>query len=80
MRVISEIQHPHFKITIFHWNNRYLVKMEAGFFEQTFKISELDVSSEEELRQMIDQNFLDEAALRFETMAKSWHASLQRHT
>src|SRR4051812_23403732 len=50
MRVVGEIPHSDCKITIFHWNNRYLIKLERGPFEQTFKIQEYDLTSEEEVR------------------------------
>jgi len=79
MRVVGEIPHPKLKITIFNWNNRYLIKLEAGFFEQTFKISELDITSEEDLKKMVDTEFLQEAEARFDEMAQSMLKTQQRH-
>jgi hypothetical protein len=78
MRVVGEVPHPELKITIFHWNNRYLIKMEAGFFEQTFKIHEYDVATEEEVKKLIDEEFIQSAILRFNQMAESLHKSLNR--
>ena len=49
MRLVREIAHSDCKITIFSWNNRYLIKHEQGMLEQTFKIPELDLSGEEDL-------------------------------
>jgi len=77
MRVVGEINHPEIKITIFHWNNRYLVKLEAGLFEQTFKIQEYDVSSEEEVKKLVNEKFIQEALVRFNQMAESLHKSLE---
>jgi hypothetical protein len=71
MRVVGQIPHPDIKITIFHWNNRYLIKLEAGPFEQTFKIEEYDLSSEEEVKTIVNQEFIQQAIARFEDMAKS---------
>jgi len=79
MRVVKEIPYQHFKITIFHWNNRYLIKLESGSFEQTFKISELDVFSEDEVLALLDDTFLEQALLRFDDMAKSLSLALGRH-
>ncbi len=79
MRVVKEIPYQHFKITIFHWNNRYLIKLESGSFEQTFKISELDVFSEDEVLALLDDTFLEQALHRFDDMAESLSLALGRH-
>jgi hypothetical protein len=79
MRVVKEIPYQQFKITIFHWNNRYLIKLESGSFEQTFKISELDVLSEAEMLALLDETFLKEAVTRFDEMANSLHTAIIRH-
>ncbi len=79
MRVVKEIPYPHFKITIFNWNNRYLIKLEAGSFEQTYKISELDVVSEDDLLNLLDEDFLTQAVVRFDEMAKSLSLAVARH-
>jgi len=71
MRVVGEIPHPELKITIFHWNNRYLIKLEAGPFEQTFKIEEYDLSSEEEIKSIVNEEFIQQSINRFNDMAKS---------
>ena len=71
MRVVGEIPHPEVKITIFHWNNRYLIKLEAGPFEQTFKIEEYDLSSEDEVKGIVNEEFIQQSITRFNDMAKS---------
>jgi hypothetical protein len=71
MRVVGEIPHSECKITIFHWNNRYLVKLEQGPFEQTFKIEEFDLASEAEVRLVVTEPFIQSALRRFESMAQS---------
>lgn len=70
MRVVGEIPHPECKITIFHWNNRYLIKIEAGPFEQTFKISDFDVS-ESDLNKIVSPEFIGQAIARFSDMSRS---------
>jgi hypothetical protein len=78
MRVVREISHPQFKITIFSWNNRYLVKLEQGLLEQTFKISELDLTGDEDLLAILDAEFLHQANLRFQDMGQSLHEARVR--
>lgn len=78
MRVVKEIPYSHFKITIFNWNNRYLIKFESGTLEQTFKVSELDVASESEVLALLDEDFLKQAMNRFEEMAESLGGALHR--
>jgi hypothetical protein len=71
MRVVGEIPHPECKITIFHWNNRYLIKIEAGPFEQTFKVNDYDISSEADLNRIISPEFIGQAIARFSDMSRS---------
>ncbi|HEY0742192.1 MAG TPA: hypothetical protein VGD40_12050 [Chryseosolibacter sp.] len=78
MRVIKEIPHPLCKITLFAWNNRYIIKVERGLFEQTFKIPEFDVTGENEVVQLIDEEFVRQCVARFEQMAVSLAQAQQR--
>jgi len=78
MRLVRELSRPDCKITIFSWNNRYLVKLEQGPLEQTFKIPEMDVSGEEELLAILDAEFLHQAGARFQDMGQSLHEALKR--
>jgi hypothetical protein len=71
MRVIKEIPHNSCKITLFAWNNRYIIKVEQGFFEQTFKINEYDLTNENEVVQMVDEEFVSQCIARFDQMARS---------
>lgn len=78
MRIVGEIPHPACKITIFAWNNRYLIKLEAGLLEQTFKINQFDVTSEADLHRIADDTFIREAIDRFDDMARSLSAAVAR--
>lgn len=77
MRVVGQINHPQCTITLFYWNNKYLIKLEAGPFEQTFKISEWDIAHEDELRQVVSEEFVQAALARFESMAVSLQRALK---
>lgn len=77
MRIIGEIPHPDCRITLFHWNNRYIIKLEKGYLEQTFKIDQFDLSSENDLRILVNDEFIREAMIRFEAMDQSLRKPLQ---
>ena len=78
MRIIGEIPHALCRITLYHWNNRYLIKLEKGYLEQTFKIDQFEVTKEEELYKILDETFLKQALERFSDMARSFQDALQR--
>ena len=71
MRIIGEIPHPACKITLFSWNSKYLVKLERGPIEQTFKIPEYEVSGEKDLQSLVAGDFLAQALRRFDEMEAS---------
>lgn len=78
MRIVREISHPDCKITFFSWNNRYLIKLEQGFLEQTFKINQFDVKDEHELVGLVDEEFVRQCVERFEQMAQSLNEAQHR--
>lgn len=61
------------KITLFSWNNRYLIKLEQGLLEQTYKIDQFDIANEDELLKLIDDGFMEQAKKRFYEMSVSLH-------
>lgn len=78
MRVIGEINHPDCKVTLFHWNNRYLIKIEQGLLEQTYKVPEYDVPTEDEAKRLVSDAFIQAALVQFEAMRQNLHDALQR--
>lgn len=45
MRVIKEINLANaLKATVFSWNGKYIIKIEQGHLEQTYKISEMEIA------------------------------------
>jgi hypothetical protein len=77
MRVIADIPHPRYKIQIFLYNAKYLVKIELGQFEQTFKIAETDVKGLEELKRMITDQLLRNSLDRFLSMRTDWEEAFK---
>jgi hypothetical protein len=78
MRVIKEFLKDEIKITLYHWNNRYLIKLEWQLFEQTFKVPEWDLTSEADLDEILNPDFLNAATVRFREMAASLGQAMQR--
>lgn len=78
MRVIGEINHPECKVTLFHWNNRYLIKIEQGLLEQTYKVPEYDVPTEDEVKRLVSEAFIASALQQFAVMRQSLHDALQK--
>jgi hypothetical protein len=72
MRIVKELSAKDIRITIFDWNEKYLIKYEIGPLEQTYKISKWDITSEEDvISKILSKKLISEVELRFEEMAKT---------
>lgn len=79
MRVVAEIPHNNLKITVFAWNGKYLLKLEKGMYEQTYKISEMDVIGDDDIKTLAtDPVFVNSAIERFIEMNKGLNEALNR--
>lgn len=78
MRVIAEIPHPQIKITVFSWNAKYIVKLEAGNFEQVYKISETDVNGLDQLKEMLSPGFINSCIQRFLSMRSDFSETFNK--
>ncbi len=78
MRVIADIPHSRYKIQIFSYNAKYLVKIELGQFEQIFKIAESDVDGGvEEVKRMVTDQLLRNSLERFLSMRTDWEEAFK---
>lgn len=77
MRLLKDIPHDRYKIQLFNYNAKYIVKIELGQFEQTFKIGETDVYGLEDVERMITPELLSNALKRFVEMRADWEASFK---
>jgi hypothetical protein len=68
MRVLEEIQHPAMKISILSWNEKYMIKIEAKNYEQVFKVKVSDVNGIEDVKKLINDDFLNMVAENFRKM------------
>ena len=78
MRIIGEIPHAQCKVTLYNWNNRYLIKLEKNGLEQTFKVDQFELTSDKDLQILVDEPFLQKALDRFEDMERSIAEALQK--
>lgn len=78
MRLVKEIPHSRFKIQIHNYNGKFIVKIELGQYEQSYKIAESDVSGLEEVENMITTDLLKNSLLRFIEMRKEWEEGFQK--
>ena len=80
MRVIAELPHPDCKISIFSMNQKYIIKLEKGVFEQIYKISELDVSEGVDgVFKILNDNFIKSADERFNQMRIDFNNAYQNY-
>lgn len=80
MRVIAELPHPECRITLFNMNQKYIVKFEQGTLEQSYKLSELDLSGggANEIFEILDEAFIGTVIERFKLMRSDFSAAYQR--
>ncbi|TCC98108.1 hypothetical protein EZ449_21770 [Pedobacter frigidisoli] len=81
MRVIAELPHPECKITIFSMNQKYIVKIEQGTFEQSYKLAELDLSGGgvNDVFEILDEEFISTVIERFKLMRTDFTSAYKRH-
>ena len=72
MRLVKDIAHERYKIQIFQYNSKYILKIELGQFEQIFKIGETDVEGLNEVENMITHDLLKNSLTRFIEMRSDW--------
>jgi len=80
MRVIAELPHPVCKISLFKMGQKYIIKFEQGQLEQSYKLSELDLSGGgvNEIFQILDDEFMLTVAERFKAMRSDFSNAWQR--
>jgi hypothetical protein len=79
MRIVAEIPHPEFKISIFAWNGKFILKVEVGPYEQSFRINEETVGGDiEKLKSMVTEEFLHDFRTRFLAMREDLNNALKK--
>lgn len=78
MRVVGNIPHPDLLITVFAMNEKYVVKMEAGPMEQTYKIPMDAVAGLDGVQKFFDEAFMQKVLQRFNEMFLDLKAATQK--
>ncbi|MHB8207540.1 hypothetical protein [Mucilaginibacter sp.] len=80
MRIIAELPHPEFKISILNMNQKFIIKIEKGSIEQSYKIPEMDLTDGvNSVFELLDEAFLKTVSLRFEEMKKDFKETYFRY-
>ncbi|MCA6073823.1 hypothetical protein [Fulvivirga sedimenti] len=77
MRVIGDIPHELYKISLFDWNGKFIIKIESGPYEQSFKIDQMDIS-ETDIPQLMDTTFMKGVTRRFHEMHMEMASAMER--
>jgi hypothetical protein len=78
VRFVKQIPHPHLTIQVFVFNEKYILKLEIGGYEQIFKVPVDLVGSTEPIENMIDETFIDGCMSRFLTMRNDFETKLKK--
>ena len=76
MNLIKNIPHPVFKITLYGWNQKYIIKIEDDLYEQTYKIPQYDLASVDEVDEVLNEGFLKFVNENFKNMHKALTVTL----
>ena len=80
MRIIAELPHPDFKISILYMNQKFIVKIEQGSLEQSYKIPEMDLTDGvNSVFELLDEPFLKTVSSRFAEMRKDYKDTYFRY-
>ena len=79
MRIVSEWTVNDLRITVFHMNGRYSIKLEKGLLEQVYKFRDGQFNSPQELRDHLDTAFYNNCQTIFKSMIDNKQASLKEN-
>lgn len=80
MRIIAELPHPEFKISILSMNSKFIIKIEKGALEQTYKLPEMDLTDGvNSVFELLDEHFLKTVTARFADMLKDFKDTYYRY-
>ena len=56
MRLLENISHPHCRISVFSWNEKYIIELEWGQLKQSFKVNHDSVNGIEQINKELGQD------------------------
>lgn len=79
MRILAELPHPVYKITLMQWNDRYFIKIEHFGTELIFKFREGPLMDNEvELRKFMDEEFYKDIDKVYEMILQTRQKAIER--
>lgn len=73
MRLVKNIPHPAFKISLFSLSDKYLLQVEYGPYIQGFKIEQSELSEgTEKIEKFIVNEYMLKCLERFKEMDSEW--------
>ncbi|MFZ9700856.1 MAG: hypothetical protein ACO3AF_07240 [Flavobacteriales bacterium] len=68
MRIVDTIPHPEFRISILKMNDKWLLRIEAGPYEQVYKFTTEMASDTDEIKRLASPEFLAQVKVQFDAM------------
>lgn len=78
MRLVETIPHPKIRISVHSYNGKWIVEFEAAAYRQAIKIDQEAVKSIEEVRALINTEFITEIENQFQNLHKAWSINFQK--
>lgn len=79
MRLVEHIPHPKLTIQLFQWNDKYILKVEIGQFEQLYKVPMQEASGADTVKSAVTPQFLEQCMVNFLAMRKNWEEALNEN-
>ena len=77
MKFLKKIPHIGVSISLYEWNQKYIVKFELDGLEQTYKVSQFDIETKEEVDvAVLKDAFIEQVLHRFKDMQEEWDHAL----
>lgn len=77
MRILESFVVDEIRVSIFSMNNKYIVKLEIGPYEQSYKIDTEDVEGLPAVRKMIDEDFISASKELFLKMHHNFQNAIE---
>lgn len=78
MRIIATIPHPQLKISVFLYNEKYIIELEAGQYKQSYKISADSVDGLEGVKKLLSSELIDNSIARFSGMHADFKTAFEQ--
>ncbi|EOZ95442.1 hypothetical protein A33Q_2804 [Indibacter alkaliphilus LW1] len=77
MRVVKEFTKEEIRVSVYSWNNKYLLKFEIGPLEQTYKVPETEILEEQDIDAFCEGEFFEKVESLFKEMGESLRKQLE---